>query len=283
MSNNTPCRCHSEETQSHEPIQETVDYAPLGYGPDGAPIRPILSETIRLAALALPHGTKIEFWGNPAENEAGLIETGGSAYFRPTFGTAPNLSLFEMYTRLAPKDVPVPELLLKLADPATQEGVKKKFRFQEVIEEPVVVSDEFDIVMPNATRSSDSGTFPWNCSKGAQDFESIACNGSYPSNAWIWCDPGKHTTPLNRWTSCDHKRKKSLALTAVCNTTIGYVQHYYKNCVSGNWHLAGDWSLSPGGSWTRWDGLSRRARKVRHGVLNTAAGAYFRAFTAVYS
>src|SRR4051812_17217962 len=280
-----PCSCEREEAPGASP----VDYERYGFGPDGGSIRPARSETLRLATLILPRGTRMEFWGNPAEGEVGVIERGGNPHAphgRPTFGREPNLSMLEMYTRLAPKDAPVPELLLKLKDSAAQAALKKQFRFQELVEEPIAVSDDqFDLaITPVATASSDSGGGGWNCNLVAADFQDFACNGSYPSNAWLWCDAGKHYNFLDRWTGCSHKRKKSLGITAVCNTEIGYVRHYYQNCVSGNWHLSHDWSIPEGHwAWTKYTGTIKRARWVRHGVLATPAGAYFRAFTAIYN
>lgn len=282
----TPCRCHDEESPNDEPI----DYRSLGFGPDGRPIRPIHPETIRLAAVELPHGTKIELWGSPADGEVGFIEI-GDAHTRPTFGREPNLSTLEMYTRLVPKDVPVPELLLKLEDTEAQAALRKQYSFQELIEEPIVISDDqFDLALPaGGARSGtgfDSGYGPWNCNKGTQDFTNFACNGYAPPDVYAvtWCDPSKHYKFLDRRTSCRQKRFKSLGVTAVCNTRIGYVRHFYRNCVSGIWtELAG--AAIPDGywAWTRYTGILKRARWVQHGVLPTPAGAYFRAFTAMYN
>jgi hypothetical protein len=181
-------------------VDERIDYERYGFGPDGGSIRPARSETMRLAVLEMPHGTRIEFWGDPVEDEVGMIELGGNSDVRPTFRLEPDQSFLQMYTRLVSKDVPVPEIFLKLEDPAEYETLRKKYPFQEYIEEPIeVADDQFDRVVstPRASGpSSDSGV--WNCNLGTQAFDNFACNGSYPSNAWIWCDASQHFNFLDR-------------------------------------------------------------------------------------
>jgi hypothetical protein len=266
-------------------IDEQIDYLRYGFGPDGASIgrQP---ETIRLALLNMPNGAKIEFWGAPGEDQIGMMQMSGEGDTSPILAQEADLSFLDLYTQLVPKDVPVPEMLLRLAPPTDYEELKRKYPSQEYIEEPIQISDDqFDLVADTPIfRSSSTNSGSWNCAEqGTAEFQSFACSGINTSGTIRWCDASRQFNFRDRWTNS--KRKRSLSITAVCNTEIGYVQHWH--WFAGNWFKLYDASLPPN-RWTSvlWTGISgpggRRRRWVRHGVLNTPAGAYFRAFTAMY-
>jgi len=273
---------------------EPVDYERYGFGPDGSPIRD-RSETIRLATLDMPGGTRIEFSGDLFSNHIGMVEVGGDSHVGVTFGLESKVSLLDMYTRLVPKDVPVPEMLLKhTARTETEyEELRKRYPHQECVEEPIQVPDDYDELdfsagtpVPRANPTLHSGF--WDCNKGADDFQKFACQGGSPSGFIPFCDEHRQYNFLDRWTGkAANKRRYSFSITAVCNTPIGYLRHYYK--FAGNWWLLFDITLPPdywvAAHWKgAWGPAGKLNRWVRHGVLDTpAGGAYFRAFTAMHN
>ncbi len=270
----------------HNQSDELIDYERYGFGPDGASIGG-RTETIRLAVLNMPHETKIEFWGAPALEQIGVVEISSGSDASPIIYGEPNLSLLDMYTRMVPKDVPVPEMLLRLAVPTDYEELRKKHPSQEYVEEPIwVTDDQLDnlVAVTPMARGATTNSGVWNCSQGTASFQSFACNGSFPSGTIQWCDASPQSNFRDRWTQS--RRRYSFSITAVCNTQIGYVRHYHR--LGSNWFLLYDSSI-PQNRWAsvRWGGIAgpagRRARWVRHGVLNTPAGAYFRAYTAMYN
>ncbi|MGB3437359.1 MAG: hypothetical protein WBA97_01295 [Actinophytocola sp.] len=236
-----------------------------------------------LARIQLTNGNTIEFVAVADTGDGagvGVRELGGD----PRPGSAAvlrtiELSTLDIFRRLAP-DHPVPEMLARYADPAHPVE-----RTVESIPEPIEVDIDVLGIEVVGVRSGDAGGGPGSqyCGQGgAALFEKDMCDVStFPANTWWWCDPAANNSQRERWTD-DHKRRNSLGITSTCFGP-GATTHYYQNVI-GNWKELYTWHLPTGyWQWTRWEGDSKRDRKIRHRVVGPGGDAFTRSVSFFYT
>ncbi|MBY5982599.1 hypothetical protein KUW18_00710 [Halomonas sp. DP5Y7-2] len=258
------------------------DLAAAGLGPDGAPLVGASPDVMPLARVELSNGNTIEFVGvrgDSKEPEVGMRELGQlDRATGATFAAERDVTALELYLRLAPKDAPVPDMLLEL-NPAVE---RKAFKHRTVerVEDAIEVDlDELGIAPDIARAGPSSGGGPGQSycvpGDGYDLFRNHNCETvSFPSNTWWWCDPAAHYYHRDRWTS-NHKRRNSVGVTSACHGPAATL-HYYKNAF-GNWRHLHTWHLASGyWQWTRYEGLSKRDRWIRHRCVTGGGSSFVR-------
>lgn len=139
------------------------DLAAAGLGPDGAPLVGASPDVMPLARVELSNGNTIEFVGvrgDSKEPEVGMRELGQlDRATGATFAAERDVTALELYLRLAPKDAPVPDMLLEL-NPAVE---RKAFKHRTVerVEDAIEVDlDELGIAPDIARAGPSSGGGP---------------------------------------------------------------------------------------------------------------------------
>ncbi|MBR9772233.1 MAG: hypothetical protein GYB54_14035 [Gammaproteobacteria bacterium] len=265
------------------------DLAAVGLGPDGAPLVSGPAEPMPLARFDLSNGNRVEFVGlrgDDKEAQVGMRELGVSDRATPrTFASEVGKSALDHYLMLAPQEVPIPKMLLELNPDIDRKAFKN--RTVERLEEPIEVDlDELGITPDTARAGSSAGGGPGQqyCvpGDGYHLFRNHNCETvSFPSNTWWWCDPEAHYSFRDRWTS-DHKRRNSLGVTTACHGPAATL-HYYKN-VFGNWKHLHTFHLPSGyWQWTRYEGLSKRDRWIRHRCVTAGGSSFVRCVSFFYN
>jgi hypothetical protein len=261
-----------------------AEAAGYGVGPAGAPIDDAPAESISLATIAVTNGSMIEFAAIREEGDRfgiAIREMGdASRPARPTFAHHPLMSPIEIFRKLSPKG-PVPKHL------ANSDGSQKRsFDLVDTLDEPIEADlDELQL-QPSPLAATDSGG-GWGAQycvpgDGWHAFKNHFCdNASFPSNTWWWCDPSVAYGWRDRWT-VGHKRKNSLGITATCGAPAS-TQHYYQNAF-GNWKHQKTWHLPNNfWQWTRYCGLSKRDRWIRHRSAISGPPSFVRSVTFIYT
>ena len=159
---------------------------------------------------------------------------------------------------------------------ATDEKAAKAgaYNTTQFIEDPILV--DLDERKLRSVKTDSHYCIP---GTGFNSFKNDFCdNASFPSNTWWWCDPEANFFWRDRWTT-NHKRKKSLGITAACSGPAS-TSHYYKN-IWGNWKHNKTWHLPSGyWHWTKWPPpgqlSSPRDRWIRHRAILQGGNSFFR-------
>ncbi|MCP9469556.1 MAG: hypothetical protein NNA31_06100 [Nitrospira sp.] len=283
------CNCGSshngQESISKSELQPPpVDCEATGFGPDGKEIDVEPTSSRSLATLILSNGATIEF--SAVEEGMGhygiaMRELGNTERMMPSMlAMTSRLSALDVYSKLCP-NAPIPQLIA-----ATSEGQPRNTLI-DVIEEPLEVDLDALGILPPIVRfgtASDGGSGGQFCvpGDGWHAFRSFACEGSYPSNAWIWCDPSVAYYWRDRWTD-GNKRKNSFAITATCGAPAE-TRHYFKRLINKKWKRVHSWYLPDHHwQWTRYEGIANRDRWVRHLSSIQGPPSFVRCFTAIYT
>ncbi len=266
MENDTKSKCNGLKEDEVYELKDT-DFFSNQVGPDGSPIEGTAPESITLAIFELTNGNRFEFVGAKIEdNEVGVREIGGGPReSAPTFQPTSRMTVSEMYLKLAPKETPIPSMILSLDEKIN----KNNYKSVEFLETPILIDlDEIGI----KSIETDSHY----CDGGYNSFKHDFCDAaSVTSNTWWWCDPQQHFHWRDRWTT-NHKRRNSLGITAACGGGLGSTIHYYKNAF-GNWKHNHTWTIPSGyWQWTKWEGGSKRDRWIRHHPLPQGGNSYVR-------
>lgn len=154
---------HRRANQGLQGATPPEDLAAAGLGPDGAPLVGASPDVMPLARVELSNGNTIEFVGvrgDSKEPEVGMRELGQlDRATGATFAAERDVTALELYLRLAPKDAPVPDMLLEL-NPAVE---RKAFKHRTVerVEDAIEVDlDELGIAPDIARAGPSSGGGP---------------------------------------------------------------------------------------------------------------------------
>lgn len=197
-----------------------------------------------------------------------LEETGG-LNTAPLFGE--DADVLSVYLTLAPRDLPVPRSVAGVADDSGREQMRGR-EIVEALAAPVDVNDPFLGFLAH-----DGQTGTWDCSKGTNDFEAFACQGSGTRKEF--CDSGTWTDLARN--SGSIRVKRSLGIFVACGTHV-QIQHQYRDCCSGWRKLHETWI--PGGHWmsSRYTGAAKWRRRVEYDRVYQPQGSYLRAYSAFY-
>ncbi|MGK7927048.1 MAG: hypothetical protein AB4290_17695 [Spirulina sp.] len=283
---NANCNCGfsspDRESVSTEVQTPPFDYAASGFGPDGKEIEDEPTSLKSLATIILSNDARVEFYATEEEDGDGIAmrELGNAERTMPSvLATMSRLSALEIYSKLSP-DTPIPRAI------AIQAGLQQTSNLTDTIEEPLEADLDSLGILPPVQFGSDSGgglggnfCIPGD---GWHAFVAFACHGSYPANAWRWCDPNAAFFWRDRWTN-GHPRKHSFGITATCSGPAETI-HYYKKKVNGKWKQRKIWYLPNNHwQWTRYDGVAKRDRWVRHRSSIQGQPSFVRSFTAIYN
>ncbi|MEA5468055.1 hypothetical protein [Spirulina sp. 06S082] len=281
---NATCNCslpnNGQECMSAE--TPPFDYVASGFGPDGQEIEDEPTSLKSLATIVLSNGARVEFYAVEEEDGYGIAmrELGDAERMMPSvLATMSNLSALEIYSKLCPNK-PVPREI------AIQAGLQQSVNLTDTIGEPLEADlDSLGIVLPVQFGSDSGGGWGGHfCipGDGWHAFVAFACNGSYPANAWRWCDPNAAFFWRDRWTN-GHKRKCSFGITATCGGPAETI-HYYKKKSNGKWKRLKIWYLPNNHwQWTRYCGIAKRDRWVKHRSSIQGQPSFVRSFTAIYT
>ncbi|MCL7942293.1 hypothetical protein M8009_18635 [Halomonas sp. ATCH28] len=283
------CNCgspdDSREYRSRSELEHTpVDYESTGFGPDGEEIDDGPTSSMSLATLILSNGARIEF--SAVEEDSGnhgiaMREIGDVERMMPSvLSMTSRLTALEIYSKLSP-NAPIPRLIVAQSDCQPQNALV------DIVEEPLEVDLDVLGILPPVVQfgsSSGGGYGGQFCVSGDgwHAFRAFACEGSYPANAWIWCDPSVAYYWRDRWTN-GRNRKNSFGITATCGAPAE-TRHYYKKKVNGKWKRLNTWYLpNHYWQWTRYEGVAKRDRWVRHVSSIQGQPSFVRCFTAIYT
>lgn len=283
-------RTKHRKREEQEEQQAPFDHVAAGVGPDGTAIESGSASSTSLATLLLSNGARIDFAA--VEEDDGhdgitMRELGDAERIMPsTLAAMSNRTALEIYTALCPK-APVPRRMAALANPKSKAKVADAFDLVDAIGEPQEV-DLDEIAALSSIQLSTSSGGGWGgqfCvpGDGWHAFKDFACNGSYPANAWTWCDPSVAYYWRDRWTTGNYKRKKSFGITSTCGGPAETIHYRRRN--NGNWKEEASWFLPNNHwQWTRVESnVWNRNRWVRHRSSIQGTPSFVRSYTAIYT
>lgn len=284
---NQPCGCEQSkaggdcsDAASREPPPR--NFVAENCGPDGQPLDDTASASYPLATVALSNGAKIEF--EAVEEQRGqfgvaMRELGHAERMMPSvLGMMAQRSAPDIYAALCPGK-PVPKVVAALSKKTAKQDLV------DAVHEPIEADlDELGIQPDVALGSSSGGGYGGQfCVSGAgwHAFRDFACFGSYPSNAWRWCDPDVSYYWRDRWT-INQKRRNSFGITATCGGPAE--TRHYRQRNNGRWTRMKTWYLPTSHwQWTRYEGNFKYDRWVAHVSSIQGGPSFVRSATAIYN
>jgi hypothetical protein len=258
----------SEPNGSNEPAA-VAGADPGGTEPTGAPL-----EQVMLAAFDLPNGTHVEFVSIPEIAAVGYAEVMGVGVPSPFEGRA--LSLLERFLELAPKDAPVPRVLVTAPDAEGTRHLAEGRVLAETVEgmsKGRSTGSLGEVATPRLRPLWSNNTYgTWDCGDGSSTFAEKHCR-ALTSDPW-YCDSGQWHH-LDR-ASGDEKRQDSDAVTAACGTSAT-TEHYYWN--GSSWRNVYNAPVTSHGRYTKSSWLSLTKWKRRVSRARSGGEGYFRAYT----
>ncbi len=225
-------------------------------------------KSIRLATFELSSGNEVRIVSIPQWNEVHVGEVAPAG--REQFSLSPELTLPELYDRLAPADLPVPATLLPYDSDNLLAGRPVVHRLETTVRSDMGVAPVTD------DRASVFGTN--SCTPGSAGkayFEDHHC-GSSGGCGYGKSDPDCFPGSYNDLNLYGSKMRHTWSVMASCGGANTRLQHYYKK--SGNWKEQVDEFFAPGQvvAWWSYKKGIKRTRRVRMREAANGSSAWVR-------